>query len=107
MTLNITPCKNIVSTGGQDAQIVGELDTEASINISADSTGTAFPKLTGGNNEADYYMISSDVATKILIQDTQAKAATVTSSIGTTIQAGATIFIGRQQAKGWIAKADI
>lgn len=107
MTVCITPCKNIVSTGGQDAQIVGDLDTLAAVHVSTNNTGQQLPAMTGGSNAADYYKVSSDVRCNILIGSTQAEAEAVSTTVGTTLEIGESLFIGRRSALGWIAKLDL
>lgn len=78
--LNVTPCKNVVESGGQIAQMPGDIHTDAAINISSDSSGTALPKLRGGNNEADYYRITTDGAMYIRIGSS--------SGVGTDVAVG-------------------
>lgn len=103
--LNITPCKNVISSGGQIVQAPSLIETKAAINISADSTGTALPKLPGGNKEADFYMISVDSDMYFRLDESAAAASNV--AIGNTyLPAGTVLFTGHISYQTHIAKLD-
>lgn len=99
--LNISPCRGLHKKRGQ---IIGDIHTEEAINISADSTGTAFPTFRGGD-AAEYYMLQTDGAMYIRI----AEDATIAGGVAigdTMLQANQTLFISRDQARGFIGKLD-
>lgn len=62
-TLNVTPCKGVISTGGQEAQIAGAIDTDSAVDIATDDTATALPTFRG--QAADYYRIIPTAAMHI------------------------------------------
>lgn len=102
--LNITPCKGLVGTGGQVAQAPGDIQTDQAVNISSDSTGTAFPTLKNGDT-ADFYLLTTDAAMYVRKDTSQGNAAAV--AIGDTmLPSGATIFMGKSGGDTHIAKLD-
>ena len=63
------------------------------VNITADSTATALPKLVGGNNDPDFYMITTSAAMHVVI-GTQTEAGNVSTS-DTFLPAGAILFLAK------------
>lgn len=59
--LNITPCKNVLETGSQRAQIAGQVRYSDAINVSSDDTATALPL----NDWADYYRVVASASMNI------------------------------------------
>lgn len=104
--LSITPGEALVEAGGHTAQAPAKLHTDQAVNITADSTGSAFPTLANGGTP-DYYMLttSGEMHVKFKAEETNAEGVAVTDTL---LPSGTILFLGAADLVGlFAAKLDI